>query len=61
VFYFVPVFQVHVPGIHSFAGRHSLLLSWPLKKEEATTSNIQVTCRCTYENIGVFAILHHAT
>jgi len=32
--YFVPVSQIHDPGIHSFAGRPSLLLSWPLKKED---------------------------
>jgi len=32
--YVAPVSQAHGPGIHSFAGRPSLLLSWPLKKEK---------------------------
>jgi len=41
VFYFVPVSQAHEPEFHSFAGRPSLLLSWPLKKEKIPESTKQ--------------------
>jgi len=36
--YVAPISLAHGPGIHSFAGRPSLLLSWSLKKEKTSTN-----------------------